>query len=57
MVDFSKSDKRIKISRKVDRSNTYNGFRCNISFFIYGRTSSDSVNEERNIATKLVVSI
>ena len=31
----------IKISGKVDKSNTYNGFISNISFFIQGRTSSD----------------
>ena len=41
---------------KVDISNTYNGFRSNISFFIQGRTSSDSLNKEQNI-TKPVVSI
>ena len=34
MVDFGKSDKMIKISGKVDKPNTYNGFRSNISFFI-----------------------
>ena len=43
MVDFSKSDKIIKISRKVDGSNTYNGFTSNISFFIQERTPSDSL--------------
>ena len=32
----------IKISGKVDKSNTYNWFRCNISLFIQGRTSSNS---------------
>ena len=42
MVDFGESDKMIKISRKVDKSNTYNGFSGNISYFIQGRTSSDS---------------
>ena len=41
MVDFGKSDKMIKISRKVNKSNTYNGFKSNTSFFIQGRTSSD----------------
>ena len=41
MVDFGKSDKMIKISGKVDKSNTYNGFRNYISFFIQERTSSD----------------
>ena len=40
MVDFSESDKMIKISGKVDKSNTYNGFSGNISFLIH-RTSSD----------------
>ena len=39
MVDFSKSDKRVKISGKVDKP-TYNGFSRDISFFIQGRTSS-----------------
>ena len=29
MVHFRESDKMIKISRKVDRSNTYNGFSSN----------------------------
>ena len=41
MVDFGESDKMIKISRKVDKSNIYNGFSSNISFFIPGRTLSD----------------
>ena len=41
MVDFGESDKMIKISEKVDKSNTYNGFSDNISFFIHRRTSSD----------------
>ena len=31
----------IKISEKVDKPNTYNGFSCDISFFIQGRTSPD----------------
>ena len=31
----------MKINGKVDKSNTYNGFSSNISFFIQGRTSSD----------------
>ena len=31
----------MKISGKVDKSNTYNGFSGNISFFINRRTSSD----------------
>ena len=34
MVDFGESGKMIKISGKVDKSNTYNGFRCYILFFI-----------------------
>ena len=29
----------IKISGKVDKSNTYNGFNANISFFIDGTSS------------------
>ena len=41
MVDFGKSDKMIKISGKVDKPNTYNGFSRDISFFILGRTSPD----------------
>ena len=41
MVQFGESDKMIKIGRKVDKSNTYDEFRSNISFFIQGRTSSD----------------
>ena len=41
MVDFSESDKMIKISGKVDKSNTYDEFSSNVSFFIQGRTSSD----------------
>ena len=32
----------IKISVKVDKSITYNGFSSNILFFIQGRTFSDS---------------
>ena len=41
MVDFGKSDKMIKINRKVDKPNTYSGFCSNTSFFIQGRTTSD----------------
>ena len=40
MVDFSESDKMNEISGKVDKSNTYNRFSSNISFFIQGRTST-----------------
>ena len=31
MVDFGESDQMIEISGKVDKSNTYNKFNCNIS--------------------------
>ena len=41
MVDFDKTDKMIKISGKVDKLNTYNGFSSNIPFFIQRRTSLD----------------
>ena len=41
MVDFARSDKMIKISGKVDKPNTYNGFSSYNSFFIQGRTSSN----------------
>ena len=41
MVDFGKSDKMMKICRKVDTLNTYNGFNIYISFFIHRRISSD----------------
>ena len=34
MVGFRKSDKMIKASGKVDKSNSYNGFSRSISFFI-----------------------
>ena len=34
MVDFGESAKMIKVSRKIDKSNAFNGFSCNISFFI-----------------------
>ena len=37
MVNFGKSDKMIKISGKVNKSNTYNGLSSNISFFIQGK--------------------
>ena len=33
MIDFGESDKMIKISGKVDKSNTYKGFSGDISFF------------------------
>ena len=39
MVDFRESDKMIKISGKVDKSNTYNGSSRYSLFFILGRTS------------------
>ena len=34
MVDFGETDKMIKINGKMDKSDTYNGFSSNISFFI-----------------------
>ena len=34
MVDLSESDKMIKISGKMDKSDTYKGFTSDISFFI-----------------------
>ena len=34
MVDFGEFDKMIKTSGKMDKSDTYNGFSSNISFFI-----------------------
>ena len=39
MVDFGKSDQMTKVSGTVDKPNTYNGFRSDISFFIQGRSS------------------
>ena len=39
---------------KADKSNTYNDFSSNISFFFKQRTSND---KERNITTKPVVSV
>ena len=45
MLDFGESDKMIKISGKVDKSNTYNGLCGNISL-------SSSVNKEQNITAK-----
>ena len=41
MFDFGESDKTINLSGKVDKSNTYNRFNGNISFFINKRTLSD----------------
>ena len=35
MVDFRESDKMIKISGKMDKSNTYNRFSSDISFFFF----------------------
>ena len=43
MVDFGESDKMIKISGKMIKSNTSNGFNSNISFFIQERTSSEKI--------------
>ena len=40
MVDFGGSDKMIKITGKVDKPNTEDGLRSDISLFIQGRTSS-----------------
>ena len=37
MVHFVESDTAIKISGKVDKSNTFNRFSRNILFFIYWR--------------------
>ena len=36
-ADFGESVKMMKISGKADKSNTYNGFTGDISFFIQGR--------------------
>ena len=41
LVDFGQSEKMIKISGHVDKSNTYNGFSSKIYFLIQGRISSD----------------
>ena len=41
MVYFGESNRKIKINGKIDKTNTYNGFSSNISFFTLGRTSSD----------------
>ena len=41
MIDFGKSDKMIKLSGNVDKSNPYNGFSSYILLFIQERTSSD----------------
>ena len=54
MVDFGESDKMIKISWKVDKSNTFNGFSGDSSFFIH---RSYSVNKEGNITTKPIESV
>ena len=35
MVDFGEFDKMMKISEKVDKLNTYNGFSSNILFFLF----------------------
>ena len=43
IVNFVESDKMIKISEKVDKSNIYYGFSGNIPFFINRRTSLDSI--------------
>ena len=40
IVGFCGPDKMIKLSGKVNESNTYNGFSGNISFFMHKRTSS-----------------
>ena len=34
MVDYGESDKMMKIIGKVDKSDSYEGFSCKISFFI-----------------------
>ena len=41
MVDLGEFDKIMKISGKVDKSNTYNEFSSNFSSFFQWRTSSD----------------
>ena len=51
MVGFGKSYKMIKIRGKVDKPNTYNGFRSIISVLIQGSWISSSLNKERNITT------
>ena len=52
MVDFGESDKMIKISGKVDKSNTYNGFNGNISFFVNRRTLSDFIESSEVLLIK-----
>ena len=41
IVNFGESDKMVKTSGKVYKSDTYIGFSGKISFFIHWRTSSD----------------
>ena len=48
MVDFGKSDKMIKISGKVDKSNTYNGYRGNIRSLLTEKLQKHFLIEEKN---------
>ena len=59
MEDFSGSDKIIKISGKVDKSDTYNGFSGDISFFIRWTLSTEKVLRIKNeiFSSKTVVSV
>ena len=60
MVDFGESNEMIKISGKVDKLNTYNGFSDKISLFVNSLSLlwwSSFVNKELNIATEPIVSV
>ena len=52
MVDFGKSDKMIKISGKVDKWNTYNGFSWNVSFFIQSEKVLRWIKDEILLLTR-----
>ena len=51
MVECGESDKIIKISGKMDKSDTYKGFSSHSKHF------SNSLNQEWNITTKPFISV
>ena len=56
MVDFGESDKMIKISEKMDKSDIYKEFSSSdISFFI--QNLKKFLNKEWNMITKLFVRV
>ena len=52
MVDYGESEKLIKISEKMDKSDTYKGFRRSDISFVIPKISSDLIKSEEIFGRK-----